>query len=116
MRNFLNLEFWKRSHLLTLKIYQITKSFPKEELFGLSSQMRRSPSSIPSNIAEGSERNSNPQFINFRQIASGSCSEIQYQLILSKDLSYISEEVFTELHSEIIEIRKMIFQYISRLK
>ncbi len=115
MRNFLNLEIWKRSHLLALKIYTITKSFPKEELFGLTSQMRRSSSSIPTNIAEGSGRNSNPQFLHFLQIATGSCSEIQYQFILSKDLSYISEEVFDELHSEIIEIRKMIFHYASKL-
>lgn len=115
MRNFLTLEFWKRSHLFTLKVYKITKSFPKEEIFGLTSQMRRSSSSIPTNIAEGAGRNTNPQFAYFLQIASGSCSEIQYQLILSKDLSYISEEVFNELHSEIIEIRKMIFHYVSKL-
>lgn len=115
MRNFLNLKIWKRSHLFTLKIYNITKSFPREEVFGLSSQMRRSSSSIPTNIAEGCGRNTNPQFIHFLNIASGSCSEIQYQLILSKDLTYISEEAFEELHSEIIEIRKMIYHYASKL-
>ena len=115
MRNFLTLEIWKRSHLFTLKIYNITKSFPREELFGLSSQMRRSSSSIPTNIAEGAGRNTNPQFAQFLQFSSGSCSEIQYQLILSKDLTYISEEVFKELHSEIIEIRKMIFHYAGKL-
>ena len=115
MRNFLTLEIWNRSHLFTLKIYNITKSFPREELFGLSSQMRRSSSSIPTNIAEGAGRNTNPQFAQFLQFSSGSCSEIQYQLILSKDLTYISEEVFKELHSEIIEIRKMIFHYAGKL-
>ena len=115
MRNFLTLEIWKRSHLLTLKIYKITQTFPKEELFGITSQMRRSSSSIPTNIAEGCGRKTNPQFAHFLQIASGSCSEIQYQLILSKDLSYISEEVFNELHLEAIEIRKMIFRYGSKL-
>ncbi|TVZ25843.1 four helix bundle protein [Gillisia sp. Hel_I_86] len=115
MRNFLNLEIWKRSHKLTLKIYKTTNSFPKEELFGLTSQMRRSSSSIPTNIAEGSGRSTNQQFAYFLQIASGSCSEIQYQLILSKDLSYISEELFNELHRETIEIRKMIFHYTSKL-
>jgi len=115
MRDFKNLEIWKRSHLFTLKVYSITKSFPREEVFGLSSQMRRSSSSIPTNIAEGSGRNTNPQFAHFLHISSGSCSEIQYQLILSKDLAYISEEVFEELHSEIIEIRKMIYNYVSKL-
>lgn len=115
MRNFLTLEIWKRSHCLTLKIYKLTKSFPKDETYGLTSQMSRSSFSIPTNIAEGSGRNTNPQFAHFLHIASGSCSEIQYQVILSKDLSYISEEVFKELHSEIIEIRKMIYHYTSKL-
>ncbi len=65
MRNFLNLEIWKRSHELTLEIYKNTKHFPKEELFGLTSHIRRSSSSIPTNIAEGCGRNSNQQLINF---------------------------------------------------
>lgn len=114
MRNFLTLEFWKRSHLFILKIYNITQSFPKDEMFGLTSHIRCSSSSIPTNIAEGAGRNTNHQFSHFLQIASGFCSEIQYQLILSKDLSYISEDVFNKLHSEIIEIRKMIFQYLPK--
>ncbi|HTN08465.1 four helix bundle protein [Agriterribacter sp.] len=115
MRDFLTLEIWKRSHLLTLKIYKITKNFPKEELFGLTSQMRRSAYSIPTNIAEGCGRNSNPQFANFLQIATGSCSEIQYQLMLSKELLYITEELFIKLHKEAVEIRKMIFKYCEKL-
>ena len=115
MRNFLNLKIWKRSHQLTLKIYKITKYFPKEELFGLTGQMRRSSSSIPTNIAEGCGRNSNPQLANFLQIATGSCSELQYQIILSKDLSYINEQVFSELHTDAVDIRKMIFGYWDKL-
>jgi four helix bundle protein len=115
MRNFLNLEIWKRSHELTLKTYQVTRNFPKEELFGLTSQMRRSSSSVPTNIAEGCGRNSNAQLANFLQIGTGSCSELQYQLILSKDLSYIDEAVFNELHSDVTGIRKMIFGYWEKL-
>ncbi|HEY5462174.1 MAG TPA: four helix bundle protein [Hanamia sp.] len=115
MRNFLNLEIWKRSHQLTLKIYKATKNFPKEELFGLTSQMRRSSSSVPTNIAEGCGRNSNAQLANFLQIGTGSCSELQYQIILSKDLSYITEDVFNDLHSDVIDIRKMIFGYCEKL-
>lgn len=115
MRNFLNLEIWKKSHLLTLKIYKITKHFPKDEMFGLTSQMRRSSSSIPTNIAEGCGRNSNAQLANFLQIATGSSSELQYQIILSKDLSYITEEVFNELHTDVVDIRKMIFGYWDKL-
>ena len=115
MRNFLTLEIWKRSHLLTLKIYKITKSFPKEEMFGLISQMRRSASSIPTNIAEGCGRNTNPQFVHFLQIATGSCSVLQYQILLCKDLYYFTEEEFKELNKEVNELRKMIFAYLSKL-
>ena len=115
MRDFLTLEIWKRSHLLTLEIYKVTKKFPKGELFGLTSQMRRSVYSIPTNIAEGCGRNSNAQLVNFLQIATGSCSEIQYQLMLSKELLCITEELFSELHKEAVEIRKMIFKYSEKL-
>lgn len=115
MRNFLNLEIWKKNHQLTLKIYKITKEFPKEEMFGLTSQMRRSCSSIPTNIAEGCGRNSNSQLVNFLQISTGPCSELQYQIILSKELSYISEPAFNELHNEVIDVRRMIFAYLNKL-
>lgn len=115
MRDFTKLEIWKRSHQLTLKIYSITKSFPKEELFGLTAQMRKSSSSMPTNIAEGCGRNTNPQLNRFLDIATGSASELQYQLILSKDLSYITGSVFLELHNETVEIRKMIRGYMVTL-
>ena len=108
MRNFLNLDTWKRSHELTIKMYQVTKSFPKEELFGLVSQIRRSATSIPTNIAEGCGRNSNQQVLHFLQIATDSCSELPYQIILSKDLSYINESLYDQLQNDIIEIRRMI--------
>ena len=115
MRNFLNLEIWKRSHQLTLKIYRITKYFPKEEIFGLTSQMRRSSSSIPTNIAEGCGRNSNPEMKRFLIIATGSSSELEYHLILSKDLQYLSETTCKKLQNELIEIRKMIYAFIKNL-
>lgn len=116
MRNFRQLSFWHRSHLLTLKVYTNTKSsFPKDELYGLISQIRRSSSSIPTNIAEGCGRNSNPDFRRFLIISTGSCSELEYQLQLSKDLGYISEPVFNELTKEVVEIRKSIYSYIKTL-
>ncbi len=89
MRNFYELLIWQKSHQLTLKIYVSTRYFPKEETFGLTSQMRRSSSSIPTNIAEGCGRNSNLQLKYFFTVATGSCSELEYQLLLSKDLNYI---------------------------
>ena len=115
MRDFQQLDFWQRSHKLTLKIYKVTKSFSKEELFGLSSQMRRSSSSIPTNIAEGCGRNSLKEFKRFLIIAAGSSSELQYQLILSKDLNYINESLYKELIDELIQIRKMIYNYSEKI-
>ena len=115
MRDFQELSIWQRSHLLTLKIYSITKDFPKDEMFGLTSQMRRSSSSVPTNIAEGCGRNSNPELNRFLIIAAGSSSELQYQLILSKDLGYIIESIFKEHYDEIIQIRKMIYSYCDKL-
>ncbi len=115
MRDFQQFEFWQKGHQLTLRIYQSTKSFPKDEIYGLTSQMRRSASSIPTNIAEGCGRESNLEFKRYLIIAAGSCSELQYQLILSKDLKYISDDLFKELTDELIRIRKMIYSYSEKL-
>ena len=115
MRNFQDLSIWSKSHLLTLKVYSITKNFPKEEMFGLISQMRRSASSIPTNIAEGCGRSTNPDFKRFLIIATGSSSELEYQLILAKDLKFITESKFKELETETIEIRKMIHSFIKNI-
>jgi len=115
MRDFTKLAIWQRSHLFTLSIYKITKNFPKEELFALSSQMRRSSYSIPTNIAEGCGRVTTPQLKNFLNIAAGSAIELHYQLILSKDLFYIQESTFQKLSNEIIEIKKMIHAYMDKL-
>ncbi|MGY3053089.1 four helix bundle protein [Pedobacter sp. UYEF25] len=116
MKNFKQLLFWQKSHLVTLKIYSITKaSFPKEEVYGLVSQMRRSNSSVPTNIAAGCGRTSNAELKRFLTIATGSCSELEYQLLLSKDLSYISGEDYLKLSDDVIEIKKMIYSYMSTL-
>ncbi len=115
MRNSQELAIWQRGHLLTLKIYSVTKNFPKDEMFGIISQMRRSSSSIPTNIAEGCGRNSNPEMKRFSVIATGSASELEYQLILSKDLQYLSETIYKELQNELIEIRKMIHSFIKNI-
>ncbi len=115
MRNFLQLSIWQRSHAFTIKIYSITKSFPQEEKYGLTSQMRRSAASIPTNIAEGCGRNSIPELKRFLTISAGSSSEQQYQLILSKDLGYLKDTDFKDLQDEIIEIRKMIYSYSEKL-
>lgn len=115
MRNFRDLSIWSKSHLFTLKIYSTTQSFPKEEMFGLVSQMRRAAFSIPSNIAEGCGRNTNPDFKRFLVMAAGSSSELEYQLILAKDLNFISDAAFGALEKEIIEIKKMIHSFIKKV-
>ena len=110
------LEVWNRSLKYVKRIYQITREFPKEELYGLVSQMRRSAISIPSNIAEGSTRQSTKEYIRFLYIALGSSSELEVQLILSRDLEYVTEEIFNELMEEREEISKMISGQIRSLK
>ena len=116
MRDFHKLGIWQRSHQLTLDVYKVSKSFPKDELFGLTSQIRRAASSVPTNIAEGCGRASNKDLANFLQIAIGSASEVEYELLLAHDLEYINDEAFNKLTSETIAIRKMITKYKSELK
>jgi len=90
MRDFEKLSVWEKAHQLTLNIYQSTDQFPNDEQYGLTSQMRRSASSIPSNIAEGCGRNPQPQFARFLNIAFGSASELESQIILSEYLGFIT--------------------------
>ena len=117
MRDFHTLDIWKKSHRLTLHVYKLTKElFPKEELYGLTSQIRRACSSIPTNIAEGCGRGSDADFARFLQIAIGSSSEVEYELLLAHDLQYIPNEKYQELSSEIISIRKMIIRFMDKLK
>lgn len=116
MRDFHKLIIWQRSHQLTLAVYRISKSFPKEEIFGLTSQMRRAVSSIPTNIAEGCGRASNKDFAYFLQIAIGSATEVEYQLFLAHDINYINDDDYQALTDETVVVRKMIIKYQSELK
>ena len=93
MQDFRNLEVWKRAHQLTLEAYRSTESFPRSELFGLSSQIRRAASSIPTNLAEGCGR-TQAEFARFVQIAMGSACELEYQLLLVRDLHLITVETY----------------------
>ena len=116
MKDFRTLKVWELSHRLTLEIYKVTGQFPKDELFGLVSQMRRSSSSIPTNIAEGCGRRTQTDFAQFLQIAFGSANEIEYQILLAADLFYITREKEVELSSKIIEIKRMLSALISKLR
>jgi four helix bundle protein len=108
MRDFKKIQVWEKAHKLTLQLYKITTSFPKEELYGLTSQIRRAASSIPANIAEGAGRDTQTELARFIHIASGSASELEYHLILARDLGYIDIKIHTEPDLSINEIKRML--------
>jgi four helix bundle protein len=110
MRDFKKYDIWQLSHSLTLEVYKITSNFPKEEIYGLSSQIRRAVSSIPTNISEGCGRNSDKEFNQFLNIALGSANETEYLLILSRDLNYLNKEAFENLEKEINTIKSKIYK------
>ena len=115
MRDFHKLKAWERAHHLTLRVYLTTQDFPREELYGLTSQMRRSSASIPTNIAEGCGRESKAETVQFFNMATGSSSELEYQLLLAHDLHY-DEDNYLALSSELIDVRRMLFSFIQKLK
>ncbi|MEG1590772.1 four helix bundle protein [Chryseobacterium sp.] len=110
MRDFKKYDVWQSSHKIVLDIYQMTSTFPKEELFGLTSQIRRSIVSIPNNIAEGCGRNSDKEFAQFLNIALGSLSESEYLLFLAKDLEYIIMEDFERINEELNTVKRRLYQ------
>jgi four helix bundle protein len=116
MRDFKKFEVWQLSHQLTLKIYTSTQNFPKEEIFGLTSQIRRSFASIGYNISEGSGRNSDKEFANFINIALGSSNEAENQLILAKDLGYINEIDYQNILQELTILKKKLVTLWNKLK
>src|SRR3989337_3096034 len=108
MKDFRQLKVWEKSHQLALAIYKATKEFPKEELYGLTSQIRRASMSIPTNIAEGCGRNTDAEFARCLQIAMGSASETEYQLLLARDLEFLPRNEYEKLHSEVEEVKRML--------
>jgi four helix bundle protein len=108
MRNYRNLKVWERSHALTLAVYKSTQCFPAEERFGLTSQIRRSCSSIPANLAEGCGRRSDGEMARFIQIAMGSGAELSYHLLLSRDLGFLRGAEYTALEAELSGIMRML--------
>jgi four helix bundle protein len=116
MKDFRKLKVWEKAHQLTLKIYKLTEQYPREELYGLTSQIRRACVSVPTNIAEGCVRSADADFSRFLYIALGSTSELEYLILLSKDLKIIKNELHIELNNEINEIKKMLISMIQKLK
>ena len=108
MKDFRNLKVWERAHLLTLDVYRMTTSFPREERHGLTSQLRRCSASVGANIAEGCGKRGNNEFHRFLQIASGSASELDYHLLLSHDLGFLDETHYAKLSQDLVELRRML--------
>jgi len=116
MKKFRDLKVWEHAHQLTLEVYKVTNAFPKDELYGLTSQIRRACSSIPTNIAEGCGKDGDAEFNRFLQIAMGSSSELEYELQLAKDLKYLTNDDFLRLDAKLIEVRKMLNGLIQRVR
>ena len=116
MRNFKDIKAWQKAHSLALKTYEVTAGFPKAEMFGLTTQMRRSAASIGANIAEGCGRKSKNELGRFMLIAMGSASELEYHLLLAHDLGLLMQEDYLGLESQVTEVKRMLTAYIQSLR
>ena len=115
MKNFRDLQVWDKAHKLTLEAYKITQAFPREELYGLTSQIRRSSASIGANIAEGCGRRGNGDFHRFLQNAMGSASELEYHILLAHDLGILPQPKFKDLNTNIVEVKRMLSALIRKV-
>ena len=116
MKDFRSLKVWEKAHQLTLMIYKSTESFPKQEIYAVTSQLQRAAVSIPTNIAEGCGKDSDAELKRYFLIAMGSSSELEYLLLLARDLGYLPDDVYQNMQNDLVEIRKMLNSFIQRLK
>lgn len=116
MKDFRKLKVWEKSHQLAVEVYRVTAGFPRQELFGMTSQMRRAAVSIASNLAEGCGRRSDAELGRFAEIAMGSASELEYQVLLARDLEYIRERDSQELTANVVEVKRMLSGLIGRVR
>lgn len=116
MQNFKDLKVWEKAHQLTLSIYKASASFPKEEIYSITNQLRRASASVPANIAEGCGKNTQADLAKFLNISLGSANETEYFLILSKDLNYLTQEQFTILSNSINEVKAMLISLIGKVR
>jgi four helix bundle protein len=116
MKSFKELQVWQKAHGMTLNVYRVTREFPKDEMYGLTSQLRRSAASVGANIAEGCGRRSDGEMCRFLQIARGSASEIEYHLLLARDLRYLAERDFQELSKQADEVQRMLTALMQRFR
>ena len=116
MQDFRHLKVWEKAHQFVLAVYRETSSFPGDERFGLTSQIRRASVSIPTNIAEGCGRSSNPDFARFLGMSMGSASEVEYQIVPARDLGFFSHECAESLESDLLEIKRMLNVLMQRVQ
>jgi len=116
LKDFRKQKVWQKAHDLALEVYRVTEAFPKTELFGLTSQIRRAGVSIPANIAEGCGRDTDADFARFLQIAMGSASELEYHLLLAHDLEFLSDPDYERLNNKTTEVKQMLTSFIKKLK
>ncbi len=115
MKDFKDLNVWKKSHALALAVYKAIGNFPKEELYTLTSQLRRTAGSVPANISEGCGRGGDPEFGRFLQVAMGSASELEYHLLLAHDLRYLRDEAFNQLTRNVVEVKRMLASLLGKV-
>ena len=114
MQDFRNLEVWSRAHQVTLRIYKLTDGFPRSEMFGLTSQLRRASASVATNLAEGCGR-TQAEFGRFAQISFGSACEVEYELLLAKDLGFVPPGEYEAINDELIRLKRMLSSLLNRL-
>jgi four helix bundle protein len=116
MKNFRDLYVWHKSHALTLECYKLTRDFPKHELYGITSQMRRCAASIAANIAEACGKRGNGDFQRFLGIAAGSASELEYHFLLARDLELMTADQYKTLNSSVLEVKRMLATLILKVE
>ena len=116
MKNFRDLQVWHKAHSLTLACYGITSTFPRQEVYGLTSQIRRCAASVAANIAEGCGKRGNGEFYRFLNIALGSTSELEYHFLLAHDLQFLGEEDYKDLNHRVIEINRMLASLVCKVE
>jgi four helix bundle protein len=116
MQDFRRLKVWEKAHHLNLRIADLVDKYPRSELFVLTFQMRKSASSVPTNVAEGCGQGSDAGFARYLQIAMGSACELEYQLIFSRDRRYVTAEVHAELEADLLEVKRMLAALLTRLR
>ena len=116
MKDFRDLQVWNKAHQLTLRSYVVTQTFPRQEIYGLTSQIRRCAASIAANIAEGCGKRGNAEFGRFLGIAIGSASELEYHFLLAHDLDFLADQTYQELQSSTVEVKRMLAALIRKVE